>query len=182
MSWFSPQCVGQDGSCHKDTSGEASQMLLSAGPPTFLGLPCHYSYTSINRDGKSYRRTSYIPAWVIQLPTPSEPCFLLLSIPSLCRIPVLPITKEIHWLSSCLISFLSVNRHIGRTYFSFFFCIPSLSSSKRKVFRTESCHSVAIDRDECSVSHWAEVPRCRSSFPVEKISFLLLLLRNEYLW
>lgn len=46
-------------------------------------------------------------------PLPSR--FLLLSTPSLCSIPVLPITNEIHWLSSCLMSLLSVNSHTGPT-------------------------------------------------------------------
>lgn len=92
------------------------EMLLGCSSQQGLLLswdsPAITSYTSINGDGKSYHRTSYIPAWVIQLPTPSETCFLLLSAP---RIPVLPITDEINCLSSCLIRFLSANSHIGPT-------------------------------------------------------------------
>ena len=101
-SWFSWQCVAQDGNCHKDMLRCSSQqgLLFSRDSPVIT------SYTSLNRNGKSYHRTSCILAWITQWPTPSELCFRVLSTPSVSKAPVLPIINEIHWLSPCLISFL----------------------------------------------------------------------------
>lgn len=77
--------------------------------------PAITSYTSKNKDGKSYHKTTSIPTWVIQCPIPSERCFLLLSALNLCRVPVLPILPVKLIDCSCLISFPSVNSHIGPT-------------------------------------------------------------------
>lgn len=112
MSRLSPQSVSQGGSCHGETHSDTSQMIPLSSELCFLGAPLTLPLVHLPA-GKgnciSEQATSLLRSFTDQ-PLQREVCFLLAGTPSASRAPV---TDEIPWLSSCLMSFLPANSHVG---------------------------------------------------------------------